>query len=269
MDKLVLDPGLQGAPAELESVVPALVIERHAPRSEERRAQNPGQPGQRNGCVRPRMEPGARTAEDRGEGRPAERERAMAGSSGAQEGQPPASCGPRRSLLTPPGLHAAVRVKALGLAPPGSFPPSSLLFSFLSFSFSPWRPSFPFPKSDRPNTLMSPRRTPPQADQGPSCPPRAQLCWGLGLLDLGGAGKNILAVPGSSLPTPARSGLPHLTPGDTVSFCRQCSSCQALFVSSRTYASGDPLGGFQEAAFSAIKSHGRETIPHSKCYQSP
>lgn len=64
MDELVLDPGLQGAPAELESVVPALVIEQQAPRPEERRAQNPGQPGQRNGCVRPKMEPGARTAED-------------------------------------------------------------------------------------------------------------------------------------------------------------------------------------------------------------
>ena len=138
MDKLVLDPGLQGAPTELESVVPALVIEQHAPRPEERRAQNPGQPGQRNGCVRPRMEPGARTAEDRGEGRPAERERAMAGSSGAQEGQPPASCGPRRSLLTPPGLHAAVRVKALGLAlgPHSSRILSSLVsVVFLSFFF--------------------------------------------------------------------------------------------------------------------------------------
>lgn len=72
MDKLVLDPGLQGAPVELETGVPALVIRQHTPRPEERRAQKPGQPGQRNGCVRPRMEPGAGTAEDgrRGEACP-------------------------------------------------------------------------------------------------------------------------------------------------------------------------------------------------------
>lgn len=91
------------------------------------------------------------------------------------------------------------------------FPPSSLLFFFLSFSFSPGRPSLPFP------TLLCPTH---QFHQGE---PHKQIwvhfaCLGLGSARVGACrtwveGKDRSAGRGNGRPTSGCSGLPQPTPG--------------------------------------------------------
>lgn len=146
------------------------------------------------------------------------------------------------------------------------FPPSSLLFFFLSFSFSPGRPSLPFP-----NPLCPTH----QFRQGE---PHKQIwvhfaCLGLGSARVGACrtwveGKDRSAGRGNIHPTSAHSGLPLPLPGLSSSFLCDALAARPYF-SAGGHAPPGTLRGFKEAAFSAMKSHGREASPCSGGSQSP
>lgn len=192
----------------------------------------------------------------------------------AGEGRPwPGLPGPRRASLHPPVTpgHSLMTLAALGELPHGLQSPSSLssLFSvvFLSFLFFlSWEALTSFPQPALPNTPISPRRT-PQADLGPFCLPRAGFCPGRGLPDLGG-GEGPLCRPGEQPPHIGSLWPSPPTPGAFEQFPLRCPRCQAVLLSRRTRTARN-LRGFKEAAFSAMKSHGREASPCSGGSQSP